>query len=99
MADRSREDWLRLIRDAAADSRRVQLTKHARERMGERGVTFRQVLNVLRHGMIEEEPAPTINPPGYWSLRLTDRSGVAVVVGLDPDRGPVVLHVITTMWG
>ena len=67
--------------------------------MGERGVTMREVLNVLRSGTFDEEPAPVANPPGQWTARLSAREGTAVVVGLDPHGEPVVLQVVTVMRG
>ena len=94
---RSRNDWLRLIRAASADSGRVRLTRHARERMGERGVTLREVLNVVRRGLFDEPPSPALTPPGHWQARISDRSGVAVVIGFDPDGEPVILDVITVI--
>lgn len=96
---RSAADWLRLIRAAAADSSHVRLTAHARQRMQQRAVTMREVLNVLRRGGFEEPPAPGVRPPGHWTARLGDRSGVAVVIGLDPEGCPVVLDVVTVMRG
>lgn len=88
-----------MIRDAAADSGRVRLTRHARDRMAERGVVMREVLSVLRRGRFDEEPAPAVNPPGHWTARLSNREGLAVVVGVDPDDEPVVLNVVTVMKG
>lgn len=99
MPRRSAADWLRLIRAAAADSGHVRLTAHARQRMQQRDVTLREVLNVLRRGSFEEPPAPSLKPPGHWTARLADRSGVAVVIGFDPEGNPVVLDVVTVMRG
>lgn len=67
--------------------------------MGQRGVTMREVLNVLRGGTFDEEPAPVTNPPGQWTARLSAREGIAVVVGLDPHGEPIVLQVVTVMRG
>lgn len=92
-------DWLKLIHQAAEDSSRVRLTRHARDRMGTRRISMREVLTVLRQGVFEEPPAPAIKPAGHWTARLAGRSGIAVAVGLDPDGDPVVLDVITVMRG
>lgn len=81
----------------AAESARVRLTYPARERMAERDVTMREVLTVLRHGTLDEEPVPALNPPGRWTARMSNRAGLAVVVGLDPDDEPFVLNVVTVM--
>jgi len=67
--------------------------------MAERGVLMREVLTVLRTGTFNEEPAPAVNPPGHWTARLSNRDGLAVVVGLDPDGDPVVLNVVTVLTG
>ncbi len=99
MSRPSDADWLRLIRSAAADSAQVRLTAHARQRMHLRKVSLREVLNVLRRGNFDEAPAPSLKPPGHWTARLADRTGVAVVVGFDPEGHPVVLDVVTVMRG
>ncbi len=99
MPSPSAADWLRLIRSASADSAHVRLTVHARRRMHQRKVTLREVLNVLRRGAFEEAPAPSLKPPGHWTARLADRTGVAVVIGFDPEGRPIVLDVVTVMRG
>lgn len=99
MPSPSDADWLRLIQSAAADSAHVRLTVHARRRMHQRKVDMREVLNVLRRGAFEEAPAPSLKPPGHWTARLSDRSGVAVVIGFDPEGHPIVLDVVTVMRG
>lgn len=90
-------DWLRLIRSAAAISSRVRLTQHARRRMLQREVTIREVMDVLSKGRMDEPPAPTVNPPGHWTVRLVSRVGIVVVLGLDPMDADIMLHVITVM--
>ena len=99
MSGRSVADWLRLIQSAAVDSSHVRLTVHARQRMRQRKVTLREVLNVLRRGHFDEQPTPSLKPPGHWTARLADRSGVAVVIGFDPGGHPIVLDVVTVMRG
>lgn len=96
---RTDADWLELIREAASDSGRVRLTRHARERMQKRQISMREVLNVVRRGVFDEAPAPAINPAGHWNARLVDRSGIGVAIGLDPAGDPVVLDIITVMRG
>lgn len=105
MSSPSDADWLRLIQSAAADSAQVRLTAHARERMHLaqrmhlRKVSLREVLNVLWRGDFDEAPVPSLKPPGHWTARLADRTGVAVVVGFDPEGHPIVLDVVTVMRG
>lgn len=97
MPKHSNADWLRLIRSAAAVTSHVRLTRHARQRMQQRKVTVREVLNVLQKGGFDEPPAPAASPPGHWTARLVDMAGIAVVVGFDPEDTPIVLDVITVM--
>ena len=65
-------DALRLVRELAAESGNVGLTHHCRERMRERGVTFRQVLNCLQRGVIVGGPAVDIY--GNWKMDVYRRA-------------------------
>lgn len=60
---------------------------------------MREVLSVVRRGVFDEAPVPSINPAGHWNARLVDRSGVGVAIGLDPAGDPVVLDIITVVKG
>jgi hypothetical protein len=64
----SRSDAIKLVRELAADSANVALTKHCRERMQERDVTLRQILDCLLKGIISDGPAIDIN--GNWKMDI-----------------------------
>jgi hypothetical protein len=65
----TRADAVRLMRQLAADSKNVGLTKHCREEsMPDRDITMRQVLDCLRLGFITEGPA--IDIKGNWKMNV-----------------------------
>lgn len=75
---------LRRIRDLAAIDANVRLTAHARSRMAERGILIRQVLAVLRMGVIAE--GPSLNIRGNWQCtlrRFAAGADVHVVVAIE----------------
>lgn len=90
---------LRLVQETASSSQWVKLTRHGRERMGQRGISMREVLDTLRRGTFAEQPAPSLRAPDHWEAKLEGRTGVQVVVGFDPEAEPPVLHVISVMRG
>lgn len=93
------EQFRKQIQEAAVHSDRVKLTRHASERMEERGIVMREVLDVLRRGTFAEPPAPSLKAPGHVEARMEGRQGVQVVIGFAPDGDPIVLNVITAMRG
>ena len=72
---------LRLLREIAADSARVVLLTHAKQRMRQRQITLAQVLDVMRKGWMAE-PATVDNPI------LADQPWQAgtALLNLDPDE-------------
>jgi len=64
----SRSDAIKLVRELAADSANVGLTHHCRERMQERDITLRQILNCLQKGTVTEGPA--IDKYGNWKMDI-----------------------------
>jgi hypothetical protein len=87
----------RVIAETAEDSARVRLTKHAKARMRERGVTLVQVLKVLRDGSVVESAHQDIH--GNWKCVLEkvvagDRVRVAAAY---VQEGTAVVVVITVM--
>lgn len=90
-------EWLKLIREAAVDSGRVNITHHARQRMSERQVSLREVLNCLRTGTFSEPPVDSLKHPGHLECRICQRAGLCVVLGFDEQQRPLVLDVITVM--
>jgi len=89
---------LRMVRQIAQNSENIYLTQHARQRMGERGITRAQVEYCLRNGSMDE--AAHQNIKGHWQCRMQcvhagDWVRVAVVLEQDDtDQWIVVLTVI-----
>ena len=59
----------KLIRELALDTSNVAWSKHAHERMLERGITDRVALDVLRTGDVKGEIEPGKNP-GEWKAKM-----------------------------
>jgi hypothetical protein len=64
----SRTDAMKLVRELAADSGNIGLTDHCRERMHERDITLRQILNCLQKGIVTDGPAIDIH--GKWKMDI-----------------------------
>ena len=79
---------LNIVRDLAANhTQYVRFSQHAKERMLERGVTNKQVFDVLRsqHSYITENPCQT--PKGSWKFNLMGfSSGEAIELVIDVRR-------------
>lgn len=79
------------------DSGRVFFTKHAEDRMRERGITRLQVMTCLKNGVFVEGPAKSAK--GSWTFKMRVRSAgdeVCVVAALDMDKNGNFALVITT---
>ena len=91
----SMAQWEALVRELATDSGRIFFTRHATERMRQRGVTHAQVLEVLQRGVIRCEPEPDMKT-GHTLCRMerhiAGRSVGAVVAlqSAQADSGAVV---------
>lgn len=89
-----------VARLAEEDSSRIRLSQHARKRMQERGVTIRQVLDVLKskHSYVTEGPAK--EAAGNWKFNLMGFSAgeaielVLVMRGLEPELSVLLVTVI-----
>lgn len=68
----------RLIRDSAADSHNIAFTKHAGQRMKQRGISRVMVLEALRMGCIKLTPEPDLKFPGLKCRMERLVSGVLV---------------------
>ncbi len=82
---------LKRIRALAGDSARVSFSRHAEQRLGQRGITAREVFGVLHQGRITEEPA--LDLKGCWRCTMTRFAAgedVVVVVAICGDRLVVV---------
>jgi hypothetical protein len=64
----SRADATKIVRELAANSSNVGLTRHCSVRMQEREITLRQVLNCLLKGTISDGPAIDIH--GNWKMDI-----------------------------
>ncbi|HEY0297204.1 MAG TPA: DUF4258 domain-containing protein [Bordetella sp.] len=64
----SDDHFLRIVREVAQDTSRMKLSKHARERMAERGFTTPQVYSCIRRGAIHEPVHQDIR--GDWKCTL-----------------------------
>lgn len=85
--------FLRRIRDLAADSGRVFITMHARQRMVQREHTDENVRGALLKGTIDE--GPFFNAKGNWQATIYRRYAdqeIKVVAVLDD--GVIVITVI-----
>lgn len=59
---------LHRVRELAADTAKIVITNHCKDRQRERGITRRQVEQCLIKGTITEGPSRT--PHGDWKLSL-----------------------------
>jgi len=88
------EQW---IREQATNSANVFFTKHARQRMRQRGITDVMTLEVLRLGVLRREPEPSMRHVGVTCRmeRLVCGVQLAVVVYVEhPAPGLTVVTVI-----
>ena len=85
-------EMLRRIRELAAEDANVRFTKHAVVRMAQRKILIRQVLTVLRGGVIIEGPA--LNIHGNWQCTLRHfAAGNEVQVAAAIEQGVLVITV------
>lgn len=86
------EAMLRRIRELAAVDTNVRFTARARRRMVERGILIRQVVTVLRHGVIVEGPA--LNIRGNWQCTLRRvAAGEEIHVAVAIEDGVLIITV------
>lgn len=91
-------NFLKRLREVVADSARVKLTTHARERMRSRQITLPQVIDCLRRGRIDEPAALTVQ--GDWKATLLHQCAgdvVRVAVALRRLAGDEFAVVITVI--
>lgn len=91
-------NFLKRLRQAAADSSRVVVLSHAGKRMKQRRVTFAQVLSCLRKGMVRE-PAH-LTQYGDWKATVGYRvagDDVQAVVVIERDESGDWCVVVTVM--
>ncbi len=91
---------LRLLREVAADSGRVVLLAHARQRMKQRQITLTQVLDVLRKGSLAEPAA--LDLYGNWKVTVRGLScgqSVTVAGAIEMDKEPRKRVLVITLFG
>jgi uncharacterized protein DUF4258 len=90
--------FLKKLRAIVKDSHRVVLTKHAKQRMRQRRVNYRQVTECLRKGRICEPAHLAIQ--GDWKATLEHRYAgdvVRVVVAIERQQDGELAVVVTVM--
>jgi hypothetical protein len=90
--------FLKKLRTIAKDSHRVVLTKHAKQRMRQRRINQRQVMECLRKGRICEPVHLTIH--GDWKATLEHRYAgdvVRVAVAIERQDDGELAVVVTVM--
>jgi len=91
-------NFLNRLRLIVADSSKVVLLRHAKERMRERKVSFRQVLDCLRLGRLAEKAHQSIQ--GDWKATLEHQCAgeiVRVAVAIEEQESGDLAVVITVM--
>lgn len=87
------------LREIADQSDKVFITKHARQRMSRRKVTYRQVICCLKHGTLDE--GPYREPNGSWKMKLSCVSAgdaLNVIVVLDYDNESQDHSIVVTVY-
>ena len=90
--------FIKKLRAIAKDSHRVVLTKHAKQRMGQRRINMHQVLDCLRKGRISEPAHLTIQ--GDWKATLEHQCAgdmVRVAVAIEKQEDGDLAVVVTVM--
>jgi len=89
-------NMLRLVRETALHSENIYLTKHAKKRMRERGISRTQIEYCLRSGNIDEPAHVTVQGNWRCCLRCVHAGDlVKVVVDLEKDEASRWLMVVT----
>ena len=90
--------FIKKLRAVAKDSYRVVLTPHAKQRMKQRRINLRQVLDCLRKGRIYEPAHLTIH--GDWKATLEHQCAgdvVRVAVAIERQEDGDLAVVVTVM--
>ena len=83
------------VRSRAAFSHMVGFSDHAKDRAQERGVTIRQILNVLRKGSICKGPTYSAKHGNYEGTMEYYGTGRRLRVACALDDGKLTITVIT----
>ena len=88
----SREELVEKIRELAKETINLRFDHpHIQQRLAERGITMRQILEVLRHGRATSNPTP--DGYGDWRIKLKRKVAgrrVQVVLAVKEDYLVVV---------
>ena len=90
--------FLKKLRVIAKDSHRVVLTKHAKQRVQQRGINLRQIMECLRKGRICEPAHLTVQ--GDWKATLEYRhagDNVKVAVVIEQQKDGELAVIVTVM--
>lgn len=91
----------RIRKIAQHDNFNLAYTRHARERMAERGLLMGDVLYVLKNGFVYEDPE-SARPEGFYKYCMeaqTPNSGSrSVRVVVIPDEETKTCKIVTVMW-
>ncbi len=94
----SNASFTKKLRSIAKDSSRVVFTNHAKQRMKKRQITFMQVLQSLKHGVIVEPAHITIQ--GDWKATLKHQCAgdtVQVAVAIEKQADGELAVIVTVM--
>lgn len=91
-------NFIKKVRAIAKDSHRVVITRHAKQRMRQRRINDRQVLECLRKGHIAEPAHLTIQ--GDWKATLEQQCAgdvIRVAVAIERQEDGDLAVVVTVM--
>jgi hypothetical protein len=91
-------NFLKRLRQAAADSSNIVVVAHAKQRMRERKINLNQVISCLQKGTVSE-PAH-LTHRGDWKATVTRRCGgdvISVAVVLEKNEHGDYCIVVTVM--
>lgn len=84
---------------AMQDSSNLVIVSHSKARMKQRGITRRQIINCLVHGIFTEEPCYDVMHGGYhFTMRTVDAGDIVNVAGALHKRGSNDYVVVITVY-
>ncbi len=90
--------FVKRLRSICQDTDRIVLTQHARQRMRQRRINMRQIVQCLRLGHIAEPAHPTIH--GDWKATVEHQCAgdvVRVAVAIERQEDGELAVVVTVM--
>ncbi len=85
------------LKEFAQDTSKIKLSLHARQRMKERSISFKQIICCFEHGDITE--GPYLNTRGYYQMNVTVKSAgerITSTVVIREDENGETSIVVTT---